>query len=506
MFWYQIHAGFSAELMYDYTYLMFYNMIFTVLPVIVQGIFDQDITPESCIKYAEVYRMGIRQTLYTHSRFWRFVLDAVYQSLISFWGPYFIYVSGVVNPTGQEVSKHEFTAAVASTVIITANVYVGMNIHNWTWIVFVGIFVCAFSSIIYIPIYSSMPFGGYYGLVEIVYNEATFFLTIILTTVACLLPNFLAKYMHATFSPTDIDIIREIQKFGSKRLNEVELKPVTTDKINEVQKASEKDRVILNIPDNIQKLQNESLQKTGQIEIITTPAEAVLDHAPTHTTDSPASLPTVSQIDMYASYETPNSSNPSIQSSQQNVDIHMPPISTTNLADNAVPKIHTVSRGLSLQKSSNSGISHRSSAKSVIFDAQSNTAIANTGFAFSREDKKDRIFYEDNVDNNRISKAVVTSPTADSFKSLRKSATLSRVLQNFTNPSTVAGFSSTFPGSKRPASTVSTWAAGIMTEMERVFGEGSHPSGQEESRIGNDNYVPSRALETVEERRESKAF
>ncbi|RKO95736.1 ATPase, P-type, K/Mg/Cd/Cu/Zn/Na/Ca/Na/H-transporter, partial [Caulochytrium protostelioides] len=84
MFWYQIYCGYTADILYDYTYLMFYNLLFTSLPPIVMGIFDQDLGDRYCLAFPQLHVVGIRGSRFTLKGFWLYVADAAWQSACCF--------------------------------------------------------------------------------------------------------------------------------------------------------------------------------------------------------------------------------------------------------------------------------------------------------------------------------------------------------------------------------------------------------------------------------------
>lgn len=68
LFWYQCFAGFSTDVLFEYTFILFFNLIFTSLPVLVIGIFEQDVNADTSLKVPQLYLMGIRQQLFTVPR------------------------------------------------------------------------------------------------------------------------------------------------------------------------------------------------------------------------------------------------------------------------------------------------------------------------------------------------------------------------------------------------------------------------------------------------------
>ncbi|KAJ3291854.1 hypothetical protein HK104_005773, partial [Borealophlyctis nickersoniae] len=212
LFWYQMYCGFTADILYDYTYLMFYNLFFTSLPPLFLGIFDQDVSAEYALAVPQLYKIGMQQTRFTRTRFFLFVLDAVYQSIICFYAGYFFY-EVEENSTGRSSDKKIMGTAVAMFVIVTVNIYVGLNIHNWTWMVFAVVFMSMASFIVYMPVWAQFQVSTVFHLEKRMYNSGGFWCAVVVVTTLCILPRIVTRAWKSSFHPDDLDIVRERQKY-----------------------------------------------------------------------------------------------------------------------------------------------------------------------------------------------------------------------------------------------------------------------------------------------------
>lgn len=57
------------------TFILLFNLIFTSLPVIILGAFDQDVHGDALIAFPALYKRGIEQKEYTRTKFWVYVID-----------------------------------------------------------------------------------------------------------------------------------------------------------------------------------------------------------------------------------------------------------------------------------------------------------------------------------------------------------------------------------------------------------------------------------------------
>lgn len=70
IFWYQIYTNFDMTYIFDYTYVLLYNLAFTSLPVIFMGVLDQDVSDKVSLAVPQLYRRGIERKEWTQTKFW----------------------------------------------------------------------------------------------------------------------------------------------------------------------------------------------------------------------------------------------------------------------------------------------------------------------------------------------------------------------------------------------------------------------------------------------------
>ncbi|KAJ3147233.1 hypothetical protein HDU86_008069 [Geranomyces michiganensis] len=206
LFWYQLFCGFSGKILFDYTYLMFFNLLFTSLPAMVLGIFDQDVNATYALSIPPLYIQGLRRTLFTTPRFLLSVLSAVYQSLVCFFIPYL--------SAPPEWSSLQLGSLVALCVIVTVNAGVALSTKNWTWVVAAAAGCSIASFVIYLPIYAVFPGSNAAGTLPSTYGSATFWAAAVLSVVAALGPRIAWGVAESVAPrPSDLQIVRERQKY-----------------------------------------------------------------------------------------------------------------------------------------------------------------------------------------------------------------------------------------------------------------------------------------------------
>ncbi|OBZ91812.1 Phospholipid-transporting ATPase DNF1 [Choanephora cucurbitarum] len=209
LFWYQLFCQFNGSMMFEYVLVTLYNVVFTSLPIIFMGIWDQDLNAKVSSLYPELYRMGLRNDKFKTWRFYLTVLDGIYQSSVCFFFPYMLLLGGPVDPEGRDQNgMYSFGTIVSSIVVIVANLFVVVSLYSFTWI---QILVISLSILVYYVIvciyaqFNTFLFAGQHSL----FGTGNYWMTLILTIVACFLPRVVAKHYRHQYRPYDNDIIRE---------------------------------------------------------------------------------------------------------------------------------------------------------------------------------------------------------------------------------------------------------------------------------------------------------
>ncbi|RHZ68264.1 hypothetical protein Glove_296g27 [Diversispora epigaea] len=337
MFWYQIFAGFTAQYLYDYTYILLYNLCFTVFPVMFLGAFDQDVDVKTSLKYPQLYKRGILQQDFTKSKFWLYVVDSCYQSVVCFFIPWGLLQYGSSHANGlQNNGLSDLGTMVAGSVVATTNLFIGLNIMNWSWMAFTVIIVSILSFYVWVEFYS-LWYIGFFRMDLILYTEIEFWLAVSLAVMVSIFPRYLIKYVHKTYWPNDTDIIRE-QVHEARKIKKKQKKSYSDEEYQE------DDKVPINNRDDV----------------------ITIDQSPTTTSHIPI-------------YEVEQSSNASVISIPTVPPIIEPTSSLTSMKPRSMaklPKISALKKTRTASIRSAEQIVHMGSGKRQSF----------TGFAYSGEE------------------------------------------------------------------------------------------------------------------------
>lgn len=119
LFWYGIYNDIDGSYLYEYTYMMFYNLAFTSLPVIFLGILDQDVNDTISLVVPQLYRVGILRKEWNQRKFLWYMLDGLYQSIICFFFPYLVYHKNmIVTSNGLGLDHRYFVGVYVTTIAV----------------------------------------------------------------------------------------------------------------------------------------------------------------------------------------------------------------------------------------------------------------------------------------------------------------------------------------------------------------------------------------------------
>lgn len=138
-FWFQIYCAFTAQYTYDYMYLLYFNMFFTMLPVLLLGIFDQQVTNEKLQSVPQLYQDGIKQKYYSMKLFLAYSFVAIYQSLICYFIPKLIFTDVAVIYYGFPESKTMIGNVQAFAIILTINWFTAAHMERWNLFFITGL-------------------------------------------------------------------------------------------------------------------------------------------------------------------------------------------------------------------------------------------------------------------------------------------------------------------------------------------------------------------------------
>ncbi|GLB34572.1 putative cation transport ATPase (P-type) (TC 3.A.3) family, type IV subfamily protein [Lyophyllum shimeji] len=222
LWWFQIYDGWSAHFVFEYIYILFWNSIWTIAPVIGIGLFDRVLDYHILMDVPELYHYGRRGTWFGLRSFFVYLLDGLYQSVIIFFLILYAYFPSTTSRwDGYAINLQEFSTTMAVVSVMVANIFTGFSATAWNaWVffaVFIGIIIVWLFTIIYSLISPGYAVTSLYGNYYLLFTSAYFWLCMPITFFLSLAPRLLAKAWKFGFAPDDLDTMRWVSKYEPDR-------------------------------------------------------------------------------------------------------------------------------------------------------------------------------------------------------------------------------------------------------------------------------------------------
>ncbi|KGL72456.1 putative phospholipid-transporting ATPase IK, partial [Tinamus guttatus] len=146
--WFAFHNGFTAQPLYEGWFLAFYNVFYTIYPVLSMGLLEQDVSAKKSLEFPELYVIGQQDELFNYRTFAVTLLHGVSTSLASF----YIALWAFEDRVGSNVvgDYESFAVTVATSAFLSVIMEIIMDTKFWTVLSFLMVMAsvllfCVFS-------------------------------------------------------------------------------------------------------------------------------------------------------------------------------------------------------------------------------------------------------------------------------------------------------------------------------------------------------------------------
>ncbi|XP_077774926.1 putative phospholipid-transporting ATPase IM [Podarcis muralis] len=223
-FWFGFFCGFSAQTVYDQWFITLFNIVYTSLPVLAMGLFDQDVNEQSCLRFPKLYEPGQLNLLFNKRRFFICIAHGIYTSVVLFFIPYGAFYDAVGEDGNHIADYQSFAVTVATSLIIVVSVQIALDTSYWTGInhffiwgsiaVYFAILFAMHSDGIFYLFPNHFPFvGNAWNSLE----QINVWLIILLTTVASVAPVIAFRFLKIDLNPTLSDQVQILNRAQKKQ-------------------------------------------------------------------------------------------------------------------------------------------------------------------------------------------------------------------------------------------------------------------------------------------------
>ncbi|XP_054980679.1 phospholipid-transporting ATPase IK [Sorex araneus] len=135
--WFACYNGFTTQPLYEGWFLALFNLIYSTLPVLYIGLFEQDVSAEESLQLPQLYTLGQKDQLFNYWVFLRAVAHGTVTSLVNFFVTFWASSHGLPGLNDYQ----SFAVVVALSCLLTITVEVIIIITYWTFLAVLAIVI-----------------------------------------------------------------------------------------------------------------------------------------------------------------------------------------------------------------------------------------------------------------------------------------------------------------------------------------------------------------------------
>ena len=229
LFQYNFYNGYSGQTLYESYLMVGWNVFYTLMPIFVLGVIDEDITSNTVLQFPAVFKVNHTGIEFNTMKMVKWSLTAIFHSMVVYHLSNYVLSRVMISqPDGKSDGLYLFGTIVYGILVITVNAKSALSMQHWYrwtkwhYISVLGSILLYFIFIIcYSVAYSLFPSmhltRDFSGLAARMFKELIVWLTIPLVVVACLLADTACIYATKMYLPSSVDILQEIDSVGSNQ-------------------------------------------------------------------------------------------------------------------------------------------------------------------------------------------------------------------------------------------------------------------------------------------------
>lgn len=215
LFWFSFYNRFSGQTAYESWSQSFYNVVFTVMPTLVIGIFDQYVSARMLERYPQLYR----QAFFTPRDIGGWMLNAVYHSVTNFFLVTYAYYDTVAERSGRASYQWVWGTTLFFTVLVTVLGKAALVSNLWTRYTALAIPGSFAATLAFLVVFATVAPGlgvsrEYFYIVPRLLGQPLFWLLLVFVPIVSLLRDLLWRFWQRTYHPRSYHIVQEMQKYN----------------------------------------------------------------------------------------------------------------------------------------------------------------------------------------------------------------------------------------------------------------------------------------------------
>lgn len=215
LFWFSFYNRFSGQTAYESWSQSFYNVVFTVMPTLVLGIFDQYVSAVMLERYPQLYR----QAFFTGRDIGGWMVNAVYHSITNFFFVTYAFYDTTMERSGMPGYQWIWGTTLYFTVLVTVLGKAAIVSNLWTRYTLMAIPGSFGVTLVFFVVFATVaPALGvsleYYQIVPRLLGLPLFWVLLVFVPIFSLLRDMLWRFWQRTYMPRSYHIVQEMQKYN----------------------------------------------------------------------------------------------------------------------------------------------------------------------------------------------------------------------------------------------------------------------------------------------------
>ncbi|KAJ6232716.1 putative phospholipid-transporting atpase [Anaeramoeba flamelloides] len=207
-----IYSSWSAQTLFPALLISVFNVFFTSLPILVMGIFDQDVSSKSEWIHPQLYSTDNRKGEFTLKRFWIWLIEGLYHSCVMFYIPFFIYRITPTRLDGIDDGFWVFSIIIYTSVVFVVNLKLAIETTFWTWMHHFTIWGSI--AVWFLLIFIISTFNSLKGIATKTFSNPNCWLSLVIVNILALGPDVIFKYIRRNYFPQNFHVVQERERLG----------------------------------------------------------------------------------------------------------------------------------------------------------------------------------------------------------------------------------------------------------------------------------------------------
>jgi magnesium-transporting ATPase (P-type) len=214
---YAVYNGYSGTSLFNSISVMTYNVFYTGFPVLFYAL-EQDMSFTSINAHPYLYREAQLSRLLNRNTMTWWFLRALYQGMVVFFFTFAVYNDAYLHPgSGHPMDYRSISMVAYTSAIFIQLSTIAYETHYWTYWNHIMIWGSGILYFVLMSIYGELSSFESLGVMRFLYSDPSFWLTVLVTTVAAFFPVLALKYWFFNYDPTPSQEIMALERQARKK-------------------------------------------------------------------------------------------------------------------------------------------------------------------------------------------------------------------------------------------------------------------------------------------------